>query len=135
MLPQPSRRGPESNRCAGLCRPLPKPLGHPAGMKQPGFPGLPTSLACDRKAARFSLRSRFAAYPRAMDAPDRCPECGSDELRTTTRKGDIQVVVCGVCDWSSDPRVGRPPADRSKNFTLRRLLAASKRSNERENRS
>ena len=61
-----------------------------------------------------------------MDAPDRCPECGSDELRTTTRKGDIQVVVCGVCDWSSDPRVGRPPADRSKNFTLRRLLAASK---------
>jgi hypothetical protein len=135
MLPQPSRRGPESNRCAGLCRPLPKPLGHPAGMKQPGFPGLPPSLACDRKAARFSLRSRLRRTLVLMDAPDRCPECGSDELRTTTRKGDIQVVVCGVCDWSSDPRVGRPPADRSKNFTLRRLLAASKRSNERENRS
>ena len=59
MLPQPSRRGPESNRCAGLCRPLPKPLGHPAGMKQPGFPGLPPSLTCDRKAARFSLRTRL----------------------------------------------------------------------------
>jgi hypothetical protein len=135
MLPQPSRRGPESNRCAGLCRPLPKPLGHPAGMKQPGFPGLPPSLACDRKAARFSLRSRLRRTLVLMDAPDRCPECGSDELRTTTRKGDLQVVVCGVCDWSSDPRVGRPPADRSKNFTLRRLLAASKQSNERENRS
>jgi hypothetical protein len=59
MLPQPSRRGPESNRCAGLCRPLPKPLGHPAGMEQPGFPGLALSLTCDRKAARFSLRSRL----------------------------------------------------------------------------
>jgi hypothetical protein len=103
-------------------------------MKQPGFPGLPPSLACDRKAARFSLRSRLRRTLVFMDAPDRCPECGSDELRTTTRKGDLQVVVCGVCDWSSDPRVGRPPADRSKNFTLRRLLAASKQSNERENR-
>ena len=59
MLPQPSRRGPESNRCAGLCRPLPKPLGHPAGMEQPGSPGLPPSLTCDRKGARFSLRSRL----------------------------------------------------------------------------
>jgi hypothetical protein len=135
MLPQPSRRGPESNRCAGLCRPLPKPLGHPAGMEQPGFPGLALSLTCDRKAARFSLRSRLRRTLVLMDAPDRCPECGSDELRTTTRKGDIQVVVCGVCDWSSDPRVGRPPADRSKNFTLRRLLAASKQPNEQENRS
>jgi len=28
-------------------------------MKQPGFPGLPPSLTCDRKAARFSLRSRL----------------------------------------------------------------------------
>jgi hypothetical protein len=78
---------------------------------------------------------QIAAYPRVMDAPDRCPECGSDELRTTTRKGGIQVVVCGVCDWSSDPRVGRPPADRSKNFTLRRLLAASKQSKEQEHKS
>lgn len=32
------RRGPESNRCARLCRPLPKPLGHPAERK-PGHPG------------------------------------------------------------------------------------------------
>ena len=135
MLPQPSRRGPESNRCAGLCRPLPKPLGHPAGMEQPGLPGLAPSLTCDRKAARFSLRGRLRRTLVSMDAPDRCPECGSDELRTTTRKGDIQAVVCGVCDWSSDPRVGRPPADRSKNFTLRRLLAASKQPNEQENRS
>src|SRR6266550_287055 len=135
MLPQPSRRGPESNRCAGLCRPLPKPLGHPAGMEQPGFPGLALSLTCDRKAARFSLRSRLRRTLIPMDAPDRCPECGSDELRTTTRKGDIQVVVCGVCDWSSDPRVGRPPADRSKNFTLRRLLAASRQAKEQEHRT
>jgi len=74
----------------------------------------------------------IAAYPHIVDAPDRCPECGSDELRTTTRQGDIQVVVCGVCDWSSDPRVGRPPADRSKNFTLRRLIAASKRVDEQD---
>jgi hypothetical protein len=58
MLPQPSRRGPESNRCAGLCRPLPKPLGHPAGMEQPGVPGLAASLTCDRSAGRSSLRGR-----------------------------------------------------------------------------
>jgi len=36
--------------------------------------------------------------------------------------GDITAFVCGVCDWASDPRIGRPPADRSKNFTLRRLI-------------
>jgi hypothetical protein len=58
MLPQLSRRGPESNRCAGLCRPLPKPLGHPAGMEQPGMPGLVASLTCDRSAVRSSLRDR-----------------------------------------------------------------------------
>jgi rubredoxin len=57
-----------------------------------------------------------------MDILDRCPECSSTELRTTTRKG-VEILVCGVCDWSSDPRKGRPPADRSKNFTLRRLVA------------
>jgi hypothetical protein len=57
-----------------------------------------------------------------MDTLDRCPECSSTELRTTSRK-EVEIVVCGVCDWSSDPRVGRPPADRSKNFTLRRLVA------------
>ena len=135
MLPQPSRRGPESNRCAGLCRPLPKPLGHPAGMEQPGDPGLLPSLASDRKAGEVLALQQVTAYPRVVNAPDRCPECGSDELRTTTRKGDIQAVVCGVCDWSSDPRVGRPPADRSKNFTLRRLLAASKQAGEQEDRS
>jgi hypothetical protein len=104
-------------------------------MEQPGFPGLALSLTCDPKGREVLAPQQVAAYPRPMDAPDRCPECGSDELRTTTRKGDIQVVVCGVCDWSSDPRVGRPPADRSKNFTLRRLLAASNQPNEQENRS
>jgi rubredoxin len=55
-----------------------------------------------------------------------CPECGSDELRDTKRVLDgyteIKVTVCGVCHWASDPRVGRPPADRSKNVTLRRLM-------------
>ena len=135
MLPQPSRRGPESNRCAGLCRPLPKPLGHPAAMEQPGASRASAQSNVRPKGREVLAPQQVAAYPRPMDAPDRCPECGSDELRKTTRKGDIQVVVCGVCDWSSDPRVGRPPADRSKNFTLRRLLAASKQTNEQENRS
>ena len=74
-----------------------------------------------------------------MERLDRCPECSSTELRTTTRK-EVEIQVCGVCDWSSDPNKGRPPADRSKNFTLRRLIAASKQTNEkqaneRENRS
>ena len=96
------------------------------------MPGLAPQSSV-RPIGREVLAPRsIAAYPHVVDAPDRCPECGSDELRTTTRKGDIQVVVCGVCDWSSDPRVGRPPADRSKNFTLRRLLAASKQAKEQE---
>jgi rubredoxin len=59
-----------------------------------------------------------------------CPECGSDELHDTTRVLDgyteIKLKVCGVCHWASDPRVGRPPADRSKNVTLRRLMQDAK---------
>jgi hypothetical protein len=61
-----------------------------------------------------------------VERPSTCPECGSDEIRETTRAlsiyGDVKAYVCGVCDWASDPRIGRPPADRSKNFTLRRLM-------------
>jgi hypothetical protein len=64
-----------------------------------------------------------AAYAhQAVELLERCPECSSTELRTTTRK-EVEIQVCGVCDWSSDPSKGRPPADRSKNFTLRRLVA------------
>jgi len=61
-----------------------------------------------------------------VQQPRTCPECGSDELHDTTRILDgyteIKVTVCGVCHWASDTRVGRPPADRSKNVTLRRLM-------------
>jgi hypothetical protein len=67
--------------------------------------------------------SRRAAYAHlAVELLERCPECSSTELRTTTRKA-VEIQVCGFCDWSSDPSKGRPPADRSKNFTLRRLVA------------
>lgn len=69
---------------------------------------------------------RLRSYARVVDAPSTCPECGSDEIRQTTRTigiyGDVTAYVCSVCDWASDPRIGRPPADRSKNFTLRRLI-------------
>ncbi|MEX0983665.1 MAG: hypothetical protein WD096_01300 [Actinomycetota bacterium] len=69
-----------------------------------------------------------------MKAPARCPECGSQEIRSTTRQvipdGPIEVFVCGNCDWASDLRIGRPPADRSKNLTLRRLLAKPKSNTE-----
>ena len=62
-----------------------------------------------------------------MEIPDTCPECGSDEVRATSRRvipdGMIEAVVCMNCHWASDPRIGRPPADRSKNLTLRRLMA------------
>ena len=65
-------------------------------------------------------------YTPGVERPSTCPECGSDEIRETTRAlgiyGDVTAFVCGVCDWASDPRIGRPPADRSKNFTLRRLI-------------
>ncbi|HJX08661.1 MAG TPA: hypothetical protein VJ736_11390 [Actinomycetota bacterium] len=61
-----------------------------------------------------------------MDRPSTCPECRSDEIRETTRSigiyGDVTAFICSVCDWSSDLRIGRPPADRSKNITLRRLI-------------
>lgn len=62
-----------------------------------------------------------------MDELSSCPECRSTELRRTKRVLDpfteVDVWVCGVCHWASDPRVGRPPADRGKNFTLRRLMS------------
>jgi rubredoxin len=62
-----------------------------------------------------------------MERPEVCPECGSDEIapevRMSSLHGRIHVVVCGACSWISDPRLGRPPADRSKNVTLRRMLA------------
>ena len=61
-----------------------------------------------------------------VDRTRTCPECGSSELHESKRILDgyteIKVVICGVCHWASDPRVGRPPADRSKNVTLRRLM-------------
>ena len=62
-----------------------------------------------------------------MDRPQRCPDCGSEELadseRTTSLYGKIHAVMCRVCDWSADPRMGRPAADRSKNVGLRRRLS------------
>jgi hypothetical protein len=74
-----------------------------------------------------------------MEAPERCPECGSDEVRITSRRlipdGLVEAAVCGNCDWASDPRIGRPPADRSKNLTLRRLLAPPEPEGDREERS
>jgi rubredoxin len=72
------------------------------------------------------------AYAAAVDKPSTCPECGSEEIRETTRPigiyGDVTAFVCGACDWASDPRIGRPPADRSKNVTLRRLIDDRERS-------
>ena len=57
-----------------------------------------------------------------------CPECRSPEIRQTERfialHGLIRATVCGACDWSSDARVGRPAADRSKNVGLRRRMGA-----------
>jgi hypothetical protein len=61
-----------------------------------------------------------------MDKPARCPDCGSVELVDTARKtslyGEIHALMCRACDWSADPRMGRPAADRSKNLGLRRRL-------------
>jgi hypothetical protein len=61
-----------------------------------------------------------------MSTLETCPECGSDELAHTIRNhalhGEIRAVVCRACHWASDPRIGRPPAGRSKNTGLRRLM-------------
>ena len=58
--------------------------------------------------------------------PAQCPECGSFEVRATQRRvipdGLIDAFVCSNCDWASDPRIGRPPADRSKNYALRQRM-------------
>jgi hypothetical protein len=63
-----------------------------------------------------------------VDKPLRCPDCGSDELVDTARKtslyGEIHALMCRACDWSPDPRMGRPAADRSKNLGLRRRMEA-----------
>ena len=87
------------------------------------MPGRAPSLPVDRD---MQGQGRTSAYTPPVDKPATCPECGSTEIRETTRAmgiyGDITAFVCGVCDWASDPRIGRPPADRSKNFTLRRLI-------------
>ena len=65
-----------------------------------------------------------------MERPTTCPECGSTEIFKTKRIHDIDMEItawaCGVCHWVSDPRIGRPPADRGKNLTLRRLVADAK---------
>jgi hypothetical protein len=65
-----------------------------------------------------------------VDKPTRCPECGSSELHDTKRVladyTEVKATVCGVCHWASDPRVGRPPADRGKNVTLQRLMRDAK---------
>jgi protein-arginine kinase activator protein McsA len=64
-----------------------------------------------------------------MKAPETCPECGSREVKLTQRRvipeGLIDVAICSVCDWASDRRVGRPPADRSKNHGLRQRVASA----------
>jgi hypothetical protein len=69
-----------------------------------------------------------------MSAPTLCPDCGSDEISETTRvssvHGRIKAWICRYCHWASDPRIGPPPADRGKNFTLRRRLASAKEANE-----
>jgi hypothetical protein len=61
-----------------------------------------------------------------MDQLERCPECRSPEIHEVERfnslHGVIRAMVCRACDWSTDLRVGRPAADRSKNLGLRRRL-------------
>src|SRR5579871_1156751 len=85
------RRRPESNRCTGLCRPLPKPLGHAAGpdrrgpgplMLPAGLPRL-TSLEFAEVVRRRHMVRAFAArtVPRevldpVIDAGRRAPSAG-----------------------------------------------------------
>jgi NAD-dependent SIR2 family protein deacetylase len=83
-------------------------------------------------AEDFTPRQRTAENER-MERPELCPECGSNEIHETTRTyslhGTIEAFYCGACDWTSDHRIGRPPAARSKNVTLRRMLAGTPRGN------
>jgi hypothetical protein len=64
-----------------------------------------------------------------METPDRCPECNSAEIAPIERYSSlhqtIRTVVCQACHWSADPRIGRPPADRSKNVGLRLRLGST----------
>jgi hypothetical protein len=132
MLPQPSRRGPESNRCAGLCRPLPKPLGHPAGMEQPGFPGPPPSLTSDPKAARFSLRTRLrrnlASWTRRIGVLSVGPtSCGRPPARVTSKSSSA--------GYATGPRI---PGSDARPQTARRTSRSadcSRRPSRRRNKS
>ncbi len=70
----------------------------------------------------------------SMSGPTLCPDCGSDEISETTRDssvhGRIKAWICRYCHWASDPRIGPPPADRGKNFTLRRRIASAMEADE-----
>ena len=137
MLPQPSRRGPESNRCAGLCRPLPKPLGHPAGMKQPGFPGPAPSLTCGRKAARSSLRGRLrrtlVAWTRRIGVLSAAPTSFGRPPARATSKSSCAGCATGPRIRGSDAR--RQTDRRTSPFagcSLRRSKRTSKRTDPRD---
>ena len=75
---------------------------------------------------RRRVRADTSCMAPRVEAPKRCPDCGSDELVDTARKtslyGEIHGLMCRVCDWSPDARLGRPAADRSKNLGLRRRM-------------
>ena len=64
-----------------------------------------------------------------MEAPERCPESGSDEMRVTSRRR-IPSTVSSRQRCVATASVGirseqsAPPADRSKNLTLSPYLLA-----------
>jgi hypothetical protein len=120
------------NRCTRLCRPLPNHSATPPGPVHPGF----VSLVDDRVEPAISgvKTPKVAPMIPLMSEPTRCPDCGSREISETNRistvHGRIKTWICGYCHWASDPRIGRPAADRGKNFTLRRRLASAMEANE-----
>ena len=130
------RRGPESNRCAGLCRPLPNHSATPPN-EQPGVTGPESVYLCTASVPPAGSHLALAPVPSDPQVhvarPTPLPWTGLNDARLRIRGArrqrahdlplrGVHAVMCRVCDWSADPRMGRPAADRSKNVGLRRRL-------------
>jgi len=101
-------------------------------MKQPGFPGLPPSLTCDRKAARFSLRGRLrrtlVPWTHRIGVLSAAPTSfGRPPARATSRSWCAGCATGPRIPGSDDPR----QTDRRTSPFAACSLRRSSRTNER----
>jgi len=106
-------------------------------MKQPGFPGLPPSLTCDRKAARFSLRGRLrrtlVPWTRQIGVLSAAPTSfGRPPARATSRSWCAGCATGPRIPGSDDPRQTDRRTSPSAACSLRRSSRTNKRTDPRD---